>query len=66
MNSFVEPVSGWLDNLNGVGAAMVIFGLGVTPVYSVSKEAVLELLPIDFNTRLTLVAAYKKGLETLR
>ncbi|TMW42639.1 hypothetical protein DOY81_012281, partial [Sarcophaga bullata] len=65
VHSYSEPAGGWIDNLNGIGGALAAYGFGVTPAFCISRGLILDLVPVDFVTRLTLTATYKKGLETL-
>ena len=66
INSFSEPAAGWTDNLNGIGGLLIACSLGVTPVVHSCKDLILDLVPVDFVTRLTLTATYKRGLDTLK
>ena len=66
VNSFSEPTAGWIDNMNGIGGLFIAHCLGVTPAASAYKDLIIDLVPVDFITRLTLTATYKRGLETLK
>lgn len=61
-----EPTAGWIDNLNGPIAAAVGLCVGVLPVTYVGKDIKLDEVPVDFVTKLTIVATFKRGLQFLR
>ncbi|XP_065357951.1 putative fatty acyl-CoA reductase CG5065 [Calliphora vicina] len=66
MNAIKEPVAGWVDNMNGPLAGMVALGVGILPIVCTSPTITMDCIPVDMVTKLTIVAAYKRGLQTLR
>lgn len=66
VSAMKEPVPGWLDNFNGPFGMLTATAIGITRYTYADKHVRLSLLSIDAVTRMTVVSAYKKGLETIR
>ncbi|XP_037813458.1 putative fatty acyl-CoA reductase CG8306 [Lucilia sericata] len=66
LNAFMEPVPGWIDNMNGPLAAMVGLSVGILPMLYCNANMKMDCIPVDLVTKLTVVAGYKLGLQTLR
>ncbi|XP_063221089.1 fatty acyl-CoA reductase wat-like isoform X1 [Bacillus rossius redtenbacheri] len=61
VNTYYEPVRGWVDNMYGpiaIGAGM---GTGLMHVCYAAEEAVMDIIPADMVTNCILVAASQTG-----
>lgn len=61
-----EPLPGWTDNMNGVMAALIGLTIGILPIVYCMDDAALDCVPIDMVTKLTIIAAYRRGLQVIR
>ncbi|XP_037813455.1 putative fatty acyl-CoA reductase CG8306 [Lucilia sericata] len=66
INALKEPVPGWIDNMNGPLGAMVGLSVGILPMSYCNANMEMDCIPVDVVTKLTVVAGYKLGLQTLR
>ncbi|XP_063221090.1 fatty acyl-CoA reductase wat-like isoform X2 [Bacillus rossius redtenbacheri] len=57
VNTYYEPVRGWVDNMYGPIAICCGVGTGLMHVCHTAEEAVLDIIPADMVTNCILVAA---------
>lgn len=56
-SSKVEPVVGWIDNWFGASALLTTISKGLNRVILSDSENSLDLIPVDYVSNLTIVAA---------
>ncbi|CAG9579022.1 unnamed protein product [Danaus chrysippus] len=56
-SSKVEPVVGWIDNWFGASALLTTISKGLNRVMLSDSENALDLIPVDYVSNLTIVAA---------
>ncbi|KNC33921.1 putative fatty acyl-CoA reductase [Lucilia cuprina] len=66
LNAFKEPHPGWIDNMNGPLSAMVGLSVGILPILYCNANIKMDCIPVDIVTKLTIVACYKLGVQTLK
>ncbi|XP_065217916.1 putative fatty acyl-CoA reductase CG5065 [Planococcus citri] len=63
ISSVKEPVSGWIDNVNGPVGFMIGIGKGIIRVTFTSKYTRPDYMPVDISIKGMLVAAWNKATE---
>ncbi|XP_013401149.1 fatty acyl-CoA reductase 1-like [Lingula anatina] len=53
-----EPVSGWIDNLNGPGGLYVAAGKGLLKISKGDPNAVADIIPVDLCVNMIIAAAW--------
>jgi fatty acyl-CoA reductase len=59
--TWVEPVQGWIDNLNGPTGLFAAFGKGILRTILVHGAKVADLVPLDYPVNLILAAAWERA-----
>ncbi|KAJ0175829.1 hypothetical protein K1T71_008988 [Dendrolimus kikuchii] len=55
-SSFREPTPGWVDNWSGATGIIVPINFGVNKVLRTKNNVVLDIIPVDYVSNLTLIA----------
>ncbi|EDW81109.2 uncharacterized protein Dwil_GK11197 [Drosophila willistoni] len=64
--SYKEPMSGWIDNLNGPIALLYGAAFGIVRVSWANYQAQAGIVPVDYCANMALVCAWKTAQETTR
>ena len=56
--SLKEPVSGWIDSLNGISGAFLMAGVGLGRVARVSLSTQTDVIPVDIVTNTCITTAW--------
>ncbi|KAM3963780.1 fatty acyl-CoA reductase 1-like [Aphomia sociella] len=60
-----EPLPGWLDNWYGATCLLAYMGTGIMRVLPGKRDGVIDFIPVDYVSNLTIVAAAKTGRSKL-
>ncbi|XP_050438687.1 putative fatty acyl-CoA reductase CG5065 [Adelges cooleyi] len=63
VSSLRDPISGWIDNLNGPIALMTACGKGVTLVTLAHKNKTPDFIAVDVSIKAMILAAYQRGIH---
>lgn len=55
--SIKEPVVGWVDNWFGATGLLTLLAKGICRVVYADNNTVMDLIPVDYVSNLTIVAA---------
>ena len=58
ISTFKEPVSGWIDNVQGPTGALVGVGAGLIRVLHMDKNNLAELIPADLTVNALISTAW--------
>ncbi|XP_076471448.1 fatty acyl-CoA reductase 1-like [Babylonia areolata] len=61
--SWLEPLPGWVDNLNGPTGLLVAIGKGLLRCMHGNFHATADLIPVDIATNAMIAAAWYTGVE---
>lgn len=61
IGSRYDPLPGWMDNLNGPAGLWAAAYKGILRAYPLG-DAVMDTIPVDFATKIMLLASWKKGI----
>lgn len=61
--SWLEPLPGWVDNLNGPTGLLVAIGKGLLRCMIGNYHATADLIPVDIATNAMIAAAWYTGVE---
>lgn len=59
--SWKEPIPGWVDNYNALTGMLVAVQSGLLRSMVVSKDKVIDLIPVDMVVNTMIVSAWKRG-----
>lgn len=62
----IEPIPGWVDNLNGPMGLLVAAGKGVLRSMHCKGENRAQVIPVDMAITALIIIAYKMGNATKR
>jgi fatty acyl-CoA reductase len=60
--SYIEPVPGWVDSLNGPVGVIVAAGKGVIRSMLCSPDYEAEVVPVDIAINALIVIAWKRAM----
>ncbi|XP_065369036.1 putative fatty acyl-CoA reductase CG5065 [Calliphora vicina] len=63
--SMNDPEPGYIDNLNGPMGLLVAIALGISQITYCNGDLILAMIHVDLITDLTIIATYRRGLETM-
>lgn len=63
ISSAQEPISGWIDNLNGPIGLLIGFAKGVVHVAWSHNNVNPDFMPVDLAVKAMIVAAYHRGIN---
>jgi hypothetical protein len=59
-----EPIKGWIDNFNGPVGLLVGGGKGILRVAYLDPSIACDFMPVDVAIKITIIAAWKRGIKT--
>jgi len=63
INSEIEPVAGWVDNLNGTSGIIVLGALGILRCGNWNYYANADYVPVDKVVNTLIAVGYATGIE---
>lgn len=57
----MEPMSGWIDNINGPTGLMSAVGKGVLRTALCNIKKVVDIIPLDYTVNLIIAAAWRNA-----
>jgi len=63
INSEMEPVAGWIDNLNGPSGILVLAALGIVRCINWNYYAVTDQVPVDKVVNALIAIGYATGIK---
>ncbi|XP_037823658.1 putative fatty acyl-CoA reductase CG5065 isoform X2 [Lucilia sericata] len=64
-HSMKDPEPGFIDNLNGPMGLLVSIAIGISQITYCNADLIMALIHVDIVTDFTIIAAYRRGLETM-
>lgn len=64
VNTNMEPVPGWIDNLYGPGGVVLASGSGLMHTLQAGKDRIADLVPVDMAVNALLAAAWETASMT--
>lgn len=56
--SLREPISGWIDSLNGISGGVLMVAVGLARVYRADLDARSDPIPVDYVANSIITAAW--------
>ncbi|XP_046746505.1 fatty acyl-CoA reductase wat-like [Diprion similis] len=66
INSYNEPMPGWISGFTGLPAMLIAIGLGINHVGLIDKDMRLDIVPVDYTCNAIISSAWETAITKRR